>query len=62
MSYKLLVIHIKELYTLRGPNRLRMGDEMNHVEMLEHGYLYVEDGMIVAIGKQGLCQNESIVV
>lgn len=50
MSYKLLVIHIKELYTLRGPNRLRMGDEMNHVEMLEHGYLYVEDGVIVAIG------------
>jgi imidazolonepropionase len=51
MKQNHIIYHINELVTMRGPNRLRKGSEMNDVEIIRNGYLYIEDGLIKEIGE-----------
>lgn len=47
----MLVVHsIDQLITVRGRNALRQGQEMNDVEIIENGYLVVENGKFIALG------------
>lgn len=47
----MLVVHsIDQLITVRGRNALRQGREMSDVEIIENGFLVVENGKFVAIG------------
>ena len=47
----MLVIHnISNLVTLRGNNLPRFGKEMNDVEIIEDGYIVIENGVFIEIG------------
>ncbi len=47
----LLVENANELVTLKGPNRPRRKDEMNHLSIIKNGCIAVKDGGIVDVGK-----------
>ncbi len=47
----LLVINAKELLTLSGPVRARIGKEMSELEIINDGALVVDKGKIVDVGK-----------
>ncbi|NLG82072.1 MAG: imidazolonepropionase [Bacilli bacterium] len=46
----LIFKNIAQLVTMRGPNRLRKGQEMRDVEILENGYVVVQGDTIIDIG------------
>jgi len=50
MNETIIVFHIGELITVRGPNRLRKGSEMDQVETIKNGYVVVRDGFFCDIG------------
>jgi len=53
----LIIKNIAQLVTMRGPNRLRQGEEMRDVEILENGYVVVKDDKIIAVGTGDVYKN-----
>lgn len=53
----LIIKNISQLVTMRGPNRLRQGEEMRDVEILENGYVVVKDDKIIAVGTGDVYKN-----
>lgn len=53
----LIIKNITQLVTMRGPNRLRQGEEMRDVEILENGYVVVKDDKIIAVGTGDVYKN-----
>jgi imidazolonepropionase len=47
----LIVINAKELLTLSGPKRARIGKEMSELGIIENGAIAVDKGRIVDVGK-----------
>jgi imidazolonepropionase len=47
----LLVINAKELLTLSGPKRARIGKEMSELGIIENGAVAVDNGRIIDVGK-----------
>src|SRR5690554_5464919 len=47
----MLIVHsISSLVTLRGSNLPRFGSEMDNIEIIENGYIVIEDGRFIEIG------------
>ena len=48
---RLIIHNISQLVTVAGPNKLRKGAQMREVEIIENGFLVVEDGKISVVGQ-----------
>lgn len=51
MKVDLVIKNIKKLYTLKGPNRPRIKDEMKEVGLIENGIIAVKDDTIAYVGQ-----------
>ena len=51
MKVDLIIKNIKSLYTLQGPNRPRIKDEMKEVGLIENGIVAIKDGKIAYVGQ-----------
>jgi len=51
MKADLVIKNIKKLYTLKGPNRARIKDEMKEVGLIEDGVIAVKDDSIIYVGQ-----------
>ncbi len=49
MNCDLIIYHISKIYTVQGKNALRCGKEMSDVEVIENGYVAVNDGVIIEV-------------
>lgn len=56
----LAVMNIGQLVTLTGPARPRVGGELRELGILENAALLVEDGRIVAAGRQSEIQSKGL--
>lgn len=60
MKVDLVVKNIKNLYTLKGPNRPRIKDEMKEVGLIEDGIVAVKGDKIVYVGHKDLPKDFEI--
>ena len=51
MKVDLIIKNIKSLYTLQGPNRPRIKDEMKELGLIENGIVAIKDGKIAYVGQ-----------
>ena len=56
----LAVVNIGQLVTLTGPARPRVGGELRELGIIENAALLVEDGRIVAAGRQSEIQSQGL--
>jgi len=49
-SHKLAITHVKQVLTMAGPNRPRVGGEMDNPGVIEDGAVVIEDGILVDVG------------
>ena len=54
----LIIINVKELLTLSGPKKARIGKEMNELGIIEDGAAAVDKGRIVDIGKTNFIKKK----
>lgn len=58
MKVDLIIKNAKQLITLQGPNRARIGAEMENLGIIENGAVAVQDGKIIAVGKsEAICKD-----
>ena len=57
MKADIIIKNIDKLYTLKGPNRPRVKDEMRQVGLIEDGVVAIEDGKIIYVGQGQLPED-----
>lgn len=57
MKADIIIKNIDKLYTLKGPNRPRVKDEMRQVGLIEDGVVAIEDGKIIYVGQGQLLED-----
>lgn len=57
MKVDLVIKNIKSLYTLKGPNRPRIKDEMKEVGLIENGIVAIKNDKIVYVGEGELPED-----
>lgn len=60
MKADLVIKNIDKLFTLKGPNRPRIKEEMRNVGLIENGTIAIEDDRIIYVGSGELPENIEI--
>lgn len=60
-SVDLLIKHASELLTLKGPTTPRIQEEMRNLGIIKNGSVAINDGQIVAVGRNLSCKAEATI-
>jgi imidazolonepropionase len=55
----LAIFHASQLVTVAGPNRPRVGAEMQELAIIQDGGMLIRDGRIAAVGKSDVIKRDS---